>query len=145
MGIFDKLFGKRKKQELGMSLLEIGSGKSMGTIMWISKPTKIKSEEQAQPIISQILKETLEEEVGLVCEIVRLIGHNIYRFRNKDKQLIEKKVDYYLMKLKQDKNQVQVEEIDIVEWLPFMDAIKKLTFKPDKDLVQQAVSKINTN
>ena len=65
MGIFDKLFGKRKKQEPGMSLLEIGSGKSVGTVMWTSKPTKIKSEEQAQPIISQILKETLEEEVDV--------------------------------------------------------------------------------
>lgn len=87
----------------------------------------------------------VEEEVGLIGRIEHLVGHNVYRFRNKDKQLIEKKVDYYLMSLERDKRKIQVEEIDQVKWLPFLDAIKKLTFKADKDLVKQAVSMIRTS
>ncbi|HNT30249.1 MAG TPA: NUDIX hydrolase [bacterium] len=84
----------------------------------------------------------VNEEAGLICEIIAHIGHSVYRFRNKHKQLIEKRVDYYLMKLLKDEQRIQLEEIDTVIWLPFMEAVKKLSFKRDRELVQRAVAQI---
>jgi 8-oxo-dGTP pyrophosphatase MutT (NUDIX family) len=87
------------------------------------------------------LREVMEE-CGLRCELKDYVGYSVFRFRNKHKQLIEKKVDYYLMKLLEDTHKVQTEEVDEVVWLPFLDAIKQLSFKRDQNLVKQAVGKI---
>jgi len=87
----------------------------------------------------------VEEEVGLICEIVTKIGSTKYRFRPKGKkELIEKTVDFFLMRLIKDLDRIQTEELDKLEWLPFLDAIKKLTFKHDQNLVKQAVIQIPT-
>jgi len=93
--------------------------------------------------IEQAALREVEEETGMICEIVSHVGSSTYRFRErKQKKNIEKRVDYFLMKLIKDKGQIQLEEVDKVEWFPFLQAIKKLTFKPDQDLVKQAVAKI---
>ncbi len=96
-----------------------------------------KNETEAEAALREV-----REESGLTCEIVSHIGHSVYRFRDKQKQLIEKRVDYFLMKLLEDHHEIQLEEVDEVRWFPFMEAIGKLTFPHDKDLVKQAVAKI---
>lgn len=86
----------------------------------------------------------VEEETGLVCEIIAHVGFSTYRFRDrKNKKIIEKRVDYFLMKLTRDKGQIQHEEVDKVEWFPYIEAINKLSFKRDQDLVKHAVTKID--
>jgi 8-oxo-dGTP diphosphatase len=85
----------------------------------------------------------VHEEAGLVAEPVVHVGYNDYKFRDRKKNIyIQKRVDYFLMKMIRDEGRVQQDEVDEVQWLPFVEAIRKLTFKRDKDLVKQAVARI---
>ncbi|OIP97795.1 hypothetical protein AUK40_02550 [Candidatus Wirthbacteria bacterium CG2_30_54_11] len=85
----------------------------------------------------------VREETGIIARIVTHIGSSTYRFRDKKaKKLIEKLVDYFLMEMVEDSGVIQLEEIDEVAWLPFIEAIHRLSFPRDRDLVQQAVARI---
>lgn len=86
----------------------------------------------------------VKEEVGLDTNIIKHIGYSIYRFTDRKKQeLIQKKVDYFLMELVKDNNQIQESEVDKLEWLPFMKAIDRLSFNRDQDLVKQCIAEIS--
>ena len=97
---------------------------------------------EAGETAAQAALREVEEEAGLVAEIVKEIGYSSYRFRDKDKQLIEKKVDFFLMKLIEDQHRIQPEEVDEVAWFPFLEAIEKLSFQRDRDLVKQAIAEL---
>jgi len=85
----------------------------------------------------------VSEETGLIAEPIVHVGYNDYKFRDRKKGIyIQKRVDYFLMKMIRDEGRFQKEEVDEVAWLPFVEAIRKLTFKRDKDLVKQAVARI---
>lgn len=85
----------------------------------------------------------VKEEIGVDARIIRHIGHSVYNFKNQENQPIEKRVEYFLMEALSDSTGVQLEEVDKMEWLPFMRAITQLTFSRDQDLVKQSVAEIS--
>jgi len=83
------------------------------------------------------LREVLEE-TAIKAEILDKIGYSKYIF-SKDGEKILKIVSFYLMKYLSGKPKNQLEEISEVGWFTKDEALKKLSFSKDKELLKKAV------
>lgn len=79
----------------------------------------------------------VEEETGIKSEIVQKIGQSKYVI-TKNSEKIFKVVTIFLMKYISGELNPQVEEVSNVVWLPYEEALKKLTYPGDKDLLKKA-------
>lgn len=82
----------------------------------------------------------VKEEVGLEVEALEKIGDSKYIFTSpKTKEKIFKVVVMFLMKEKGGELQVLKEELLGAEWFSPKEALEKLSFKNDKDLLKKAL------
>ena len=79
----------------------------------------------------------VEEETGIKSEIIQKIGQSKYNL-TKNGENIFKVVTIYLMKYISGDLKAQLEEVSNVIWLPYEEALKKLTYPGDKDLLRKA-------
>ncbi len=87
------------------------------------------------------LRET-REETGLKVKIIKDLKYVEFFFRNKAKNLVLKKVHFFLAKAKpQDKVKLSFEFKDF-KWLAYHDAKRKITYKNDKQLLEKAFNEL---
>lgn len=79
----------------------------------------------------------VEEETGVKSEIVQKIGQSKYTL-TKNEEKIFKVVTIFLMQYISGDLNPQIEEVSNVIWLPYEEALKKLTYPGDKDLLKKA-------
>lgn len=75
----------------------------------------------------------VEEETGLLCEVLRPVGDTAYV----DRKGREKVVSYWLMKPLSGSFRPS-EEVDELRWLPLDDALALLSYEQDRALVRRA-------
>jgi len=79
----------------------------------------------------------VREETGLDAEVVGLLDSIEYFFRAGD-VLIQKTVDFYLMRHLGGVMQPQLSEVDDVAWISLDAALEKASFDSERKLLQQA-------
>ncbi len=79
----------------------------------------------------------VEEETGIKAEIIEKIGNSKYVL-TKNEEKIFKVVTIFLMKYLEGETKAQIEEVSDVIWLPYEEALKKLSYPKDKDLLKKA-------
>jgi 8-oxo-dGTP pyrophosphatase MutT (NUDIX family) len=83
----------------------------------------------------------VQEETGLDAEIIGSLDTIEYFFRAGD-TLIQKRVDFYLMRYTGGTLTPQLSEVDDVEWVPLAEAIVRASFDSEKKLLSSALEKI---
>jgi len=78
----------------------------------------------------------VEEETGLRAEIVGPPETIEYFFRGGG-ALIQKRVDFYLMRFLGGQIRPQLEEVDDAAWVPLEEAIKKAAFDSERNLLMK--------
>lgn len=84
----------------------------------------------------------VEEETGIKAEIIEKIGNSKYVL-TKNEEKIFKVVTIFLMKYLEGETKAQIEEVSDVIWLPYEEALKKLAYPGDKELLKKAKEVIN--
>ena len=92
-----------------------------------------KDESSQQAAIREVF-----EEAGIVAKIISKVGISKYVFTSK-KEKIFKVVTYFLMEYISGKL-TENEEVEELFFLPFEEAIKKLTYSDDKKILKNAAT-----
>lgn len=81
----------------------------------------------------------VREETGLSGAIVEEIGKISYWYYLKEDMIrIHKTVHFFLMKYMTGSTDDHDHEVDEARWLPIDEALKKLSYKSEKDMVRKA-------
>jgi 8-oxo-dGTP diphosphatase len=81
----------------------------------------------------------VREETGLSGAIVDEIGRTSYWYYLKDEMIrVNKTVHFFLMKYMNGSTDDHDDEVDEAKWFPIDDALKKLSYKSEKDMVRRA-------
>lgn len=87
----------------------------------------------------------VREETNLQAEIVTRVKTIEYFFRAGD-TLVQKNVDFFLMRYLGGELRPQLEEVDDVEWVPLDEALRRASFDSERELlgtVQQLWSELS--
>jgi 8-oxo-dGTP pyrophosphatase MutT (NUDIX family) len=85
----------------------------------------------------------VEEETGIKSKIIQKIGRSKYTL-TKNGEKIFKVVTIYLMQYISGDLNPQMEEVSNAIWLSYEDALKKLTYPGDKELLKKANGFVNS-
>src|SRR5262249_45670170 len=78
----------------------------------------------------------VEEETGLTCSLVKELTISRYQYRTRKGELQPKAVHYFLMNAATGRlREHQDEEIDRVEWAGALEALAKLSYTMDRELL----------
>lgn len=80
----------------------------------------------------------IKEETKITAEIVGKLGESQYVFTRSGERIV-KHVDYYLLRYKSGDVQAQELEVLEVKWFDPKEAMDQLSFKKDKEFLQQAL------
>ena len=87
----------------------------------------------------------VREETGLLGEIIDEIGKISYWYFSKDENVkFNKTVYFYLMEYKSGSTDAHDHEVDEARWFLMDEAINKLTYKGEKEILQKARQMIET-
>lgn len=78
----------------------------------------------------------VEEETGLRCRIVRALPSVRYQYRGRNGEVRPKVVHYFLMEAGGGAIQVNMYEIDEAVWCAIGDALERLRYEHDKQLLR---------
>ena len=78
----------------------------------------------------------VREETNLQAEILSHVNTIEYFFRAGD-TLIQKNVDFYLMRYLAGEIVPQLAEVDDVEWVPLAEAVRRASFDSERDLLER--------
>lgn len=85
----------------------------------------------------------VREETGLNGRLINLIDKGSYWYFIKEENVkCKKTVYYYLMEFMSGSVKEHDSEVDEVSWFPINDAIKKASYKGDKEILQKAETMI---
>ena len=85
----------------------------------------------------------VREETGLTGEIVDRIGQISYWFFLKDEMVkIHKTVHFYLLKYIDGNTDDHDHEVDEARWFPLDNAVKSLSYRSERQIMQKAVTMI---
>ena len=88
----------------------------------------------------------IEEETGLTGMVTDLLGQKSYWFFLKDENVkYRKTVTYFLLKHVAGNIKKHCPEVDDAIWIDIDEAIKQLSYKNDRDIVEKAREKIFKN
>ena len=91
--------------------------------------------------IEQAALREVKEETGLDCRITQNLPSLRYSYRDRGGRLRPKVVHYFLMEMVEGKLSVNIHEIDAVEWLAAREAAGRLTYQPDRQVLEVALEK----
>jgi 8-oxo-dGTP diphosphatase len=81
----------------------------------------------------------VREETGLSGEIIVELGHTAYWFTLRNEmEKIHKTVHFYLMKFLEGNTDDHDNEVDEAKWYVIDDAMKTLSFKSEREIMQKA-------
>ena len=108
-------------------------------IIWtLPKGIIDKDEKPEQTAVREI-----EEETGLTGEILEKLGEKSYWFTLKDENVkCRKTVTYFLLKYSEGTITKQCTEVDDAVWIDLEEAIKQLSYKSDREIVEKAKEKL---
>lgn len=93
-----------------------------------------KGEEEPDAALREV-----REETGLDGEILKKIGQISYWFNLRDETVkVNKTVHFYLIKFLGGDTQDHDDEVDEARWFPIDQALRKLSFKSERDIMQKA-------
>jgi 8-oxo-dGTP diphosphatase len=84
----------------------------------------------------------VEEETGLRCRILRPLEPLRYQYRDRSNILRPKVVHYFLMEVEGGKVSVNMYEIDEAGWYPTSDALNRLRYQHDRELLSLTLSQM---
>jgi len=88
----------------------------------------------------------VKEETGLSGEVVDKIGDISYwYFLKKENSKIHKKVYFYLLRYTTGSTDKHDWEVDEAQWFPIDEAIRKLAYKDEKEILRKAKEMIAEN
>jgi 8-oxo-dGTP pyrophosphatase MutT (NUDIX family) len=88
----------------------------------------------------------VREETGLSGAIVDEIGKISYWYYLKEEMIrIHKTVHFFLMKYVKGSTEDHDDEVDEARWLPIDEALKKLSYKSERDMVRKAKEMIEND
>lgn len=86
----------------------------------------------------------VKEETGLSGEILGKIGHISYWYFLKEEMIkVHKTVHFYLVKYGDGNTDDHDHEVDEARWLPIDEAVERLSYKSEKDIMKKAKIMIN--
>jgi diadenosine hexaphosphate hydrolase (ATP-forming) len=83
-----------------------------------------KGKQEARETIKETALREIEEETGVIGEVVTKIQTISYEYTHPEHGIIEKEVTYYLVKTNTNALTPQIEEIDAVHWYSIQEAIE---------------------
>ncbi len=135
-----------KEKSAGAIIFRIEKGEPLYLLLHYPSSAKAKEEywdlakghiEKGEEERDTVLRE-IQEETGLSnVKLLPGFREEIHYWFQSGKQKISKTVVFYLVKTRQKEVAVSPEHIGFV-WLPFQEAMQKLTFKNAKDVLDKA-------
>lgn len=80
----------------------------------------------------------VREEGGIEAKIVEKIGRVDVFFYNEDKQKVVKNIVFFLMEYKAGSEKNHDQETKEAVWLPYQEALERLTFKSERQILEKA-------
>lgn len=80
----------------------------------------------------------VREETGLVGRIEELLGEISFRYVRKQRKRIHKRVVFFLMVCEGGTTDDHDDEVDEARFFPIDDALERLTFESERDMVTRA-------
>jgi len=85
----------------------------------------------------------VREETGLNGDVLKKIGQVSYWFDLKDEAAkVNKTVHFYLIKFLNGNTEDHDDEVDEARWFPIDEAVRKLSFKSEKGIMEKAKNMI---
>lgn len=124
------IFRKSKSRDVEIALIAVKDGK-----VWsLPKGLVEKGEEASETALREV-----REETGLSGRIVKRIGDITYWYYLKeDKAKCKKTVHFFLLEYLSGSTSDHNWEVAEAEWFPIKDALMKLSYKGDKEIVLKA-------
>jgi 8-oxo-dGTP pyrophosphatase MutT (NUDIX family) len=93
--------------------------------------------------LEQTAVREVREETGLAAKVLRKLGEITYEFYSKaDRSLVHKTVHVFLMEYLGGDTADHDDEVEEARWFPLGDALKTLTHKNERDLLEKAAGLI---
>ena len=134
--IYEKSCGAvifRRDKEIKYLLLHYESGGRIKHAYWdYPKGHAEKDEDELDTVRREVQEETGIREINFVQGFREKIS---YMFK-RGKDFVKKEVIFYLVETKAEKVKISFEHIGY-EWLPYEDAVKQLTFKNAREILEK--------
>jgi len=93
--------------------------------------------------LEQTAVREVREETGLDAKVLRKLGEITYEFYSKaDRSRIVKTVHLFLMEYLGGSTADHDDEVEEVRWFPLEDALRTLTYKNEREMLEKAMSLI---
>jgi 8-oxo-dGTP diphosphatase len=124
------IFRKAKRRGVEIALISVKDGK-----VWsLPKGLVEEGEEEAETAVREV-----REETGLSGRIVERLGDITYWYYLKeDNAKCKKTVHFFLLEYISGSTSDHNWEVDEAEWFPIEDALRKVSYKGDKEILQKA-------
>jgi 8-oxo-dGTP pyrophosphatase MutT (NUDIX family) len=111
-------------------VLLIRTSTRAGRTVWTLPKGRMEEDEE---LPDTALRE-VREETGYLCDLVRPLRETSYQFQV-DGVLIDKTVHWFLMRPDARVGTFDRREVDEARWVPFREAVAKLSYHSDQDLL----------
>lgn len=131
------IFRKAKENDVEIALVAVKEGK-----VWsLPKGIVEKGEETSETAVREV-----REETGLSGKVVEKIGQITYWYYiREDNVKCRKTVHFYLLEYLSGSTADHNWEVDRAEWFPIQEALKKLSYRGDKEIVEKAREMVFAN
>ncbi len=110
-------------------------------IIWCLPKGHVESEETLE---DTALRE-VREETGFLGTLLSPLGYITYQFFDSpSKKRIFKKVHFFLIRYKSGKMTDHDDEVELVRWFPYEEALEMIEYKGEYDILKKGVKKIES-
>ena len=93
--------------------------------------------------LEQTAVREVREETGLNAKVLRKLGEITYEFYSRaDRNRVHKTVHLFLLECLGGDPADHDDEVEEVRWFPLSDAVKTLTYKNERDMLEKAIGLI---